>query len=45
MMCEGRFKKDFIFETPLVCNQPAPNVALSKFSVEYFHMDVSTKFV
>ena len=38
-----RFKKDFIFETPLVCNQPAPDVVLSKFSVEYYHMDVSTK--
>ena len=38
-----RFKKDFIFDGPLVCKQPAPDVVVSKFSVEYYHMDVSDK--
>ena len=36
-----RFKKDFIFKSPLQCNKPAPEVLVSKLSVEYFHMDVS----
>ena len=38
-----RFKKDFIFKSPLQCNKPAPEVLVSKLSVEYFHMDVSER--
>ena len=37
----AKFKKNFIFSTPLLCNQPAPKIAASKFSIEYFFMDVS----
>ena len=33
------FKNSFVFETPLVCSQPAPPIAASKFSIEYFFMD------
>ena len=35
-----KFKKDFIFDSPLICGQPAPRINVTKFNIEYYVMQV-----
>ena len=35
-----KFKKDFIFDSPLVCGQPAPRINVTKVNIEFYHMQV-----
>ena len=35
-----QFKKDFIFDSPLICSQPAPRINVTKFSIKFYIMPV-----
>ena len=36
-----KFKKDFIFNSPLICGQPVPSINVTRFDIEYYVMKVS----
>ena len=36
----AKFKKDFIFDSPLICGQPAPRINVTNFNIEFYHMQV-----
>ena len=40
----AQYKKEFIFDASLTCNLPAPQIKVSKFSITYHVMKVSSKF-